>query len=210
MRDERKQNLAADLERFNKAMKDVGESDSDIDWEEGVTTKPKKKQSTPSGQVAEAAEDSDYSDWEGLVEGEETSSPGSILKRKQYFEAEDDDEEETTVVIEEMEEANAHFVFPEKSVAVLKESLKKASFAAKQAMIYGFPSPSIYRDDNEPADIDEDEEDEVDDKKKNDKKNTVKPKQKKKKFRYLTKTERKTNVSKERGRSKEKRTRGKK
>lgn len=206
MREERKQTLAADLERFNKAMKDVGELDSD--WNDDENT-PKKTKKQTSNEDEE--ESSDYSDWEGPEEGAEANgdnSPSGILKRKQYFQAEDIDEEDTTVVIEEMEEANANFVFPEKSVAVLKESLKKASFAARQAAIYGFPEPSIYRDDN-----DEDEEDESDNEGESSsnqkKRSAVKPKQKKKKFRYLTKTERKQNVSKERGRSKEKRTRGK-
>lgn len=179
--------MAKDLERFNKAMKDVQE---DSDWDDATT------------KAMHGSDESEYSDWDGLGEEEEDgeSTPSGILKKKQFFEAEDDEEEDATVVIESMEEANANFVFPEKSVAVLKESLHKASFAAKQASIYGYPAPSVYRDE------DDEREEEVSFGPKKGK--ADKPKQKKRKFRYLTKTERKTNVSKERGRSKEKRIRG--
>lgn len=200
MREERKQTLAADLERFNKAMKEV-EEDSENEW--GGTEISK--------QVEE--DNSDYSDWEGPEGEAEDSIPQGILKRKQYFEAEDDDEEDATVVIETMEEANANFVLPEKSAKVLQQSLKKASFAAQQAALYGFPEPSIYRDEDgeEAGEKDDDaEEGEISFGSKKGKNGVSKPKQKKKKFRYLTKTERKANVSKERGRSKEKRTRAKK
>lgn len=200
MREERKQTLAADLERFNKAMREV-EEDSDAEW--GGTGISKQAEE----------DDSDFSDWEGPEGETEDSKPQGILKRKQFFEAEDDEEEDATVVIETMEDADSNFVFPEKSAKVLQQSLKKATFAAQQAALYGFPEPSIYRDEDG-EDEDEEGEDagecEVSFGPKKGKNGVAKPKQKKKKFRYLTKTERKANVSKERGRSKEKRTRAKK
>lgn len=170
MREERKQNLAKDLERFNKAMKEVQE---DSDWEDNNALK---------GSDAE----SDYSDWEGLENDNESSVPTGILKKQEYFEAEDEDEEDATVVIESMDDGNSSFTFPEKTLAAFKETLKpkKASDGAEGA-------------DGEDTEVTFGGKDHKD-------------KQKKRKFRYLTKTERRSNVSKERGRSKEKRTRAKK
>lgn len=192
-------------------MQDVGEEDSD--WENG-TTKPEKKNSSAADKKDRDEEESDYSDWEGLADKDQQSdgqeeqdnSPAGILKRKQYFEAQDDEEEDVTVDIESMEVANDQFTYPGKSVVVLKQSLEKATFAASQAALYGFPEPSIYRDEDE---VTKEGDNGSKGRSTAASKQKLKPKQKKKKFRYLTKTERKANVHKERGRSREKRTRGK-
>lgn len=196
MREERKQTLAADLDRFNKAMKDVGESDSE--WEEGVTTKASKnnkRRKTAANDVSISSNDDDES------EEEDDSAVPSKLSEKQIFAAEDDDDDEATVTIEEMDEGNSQFAFAEKTVEQLKAPLKKKKSSTSL-------EDSIFKSQNS-----EDEEgygvkteDYID----FTKNKAGEAKQKKKKFRYLTKTERKQKVSKEKGRSKEKRNRAKK
>lgn len=204
IRDERKQTLAADLERFNKAMKDVGESDSE--WEEGVTTKalkrnPNRYKTTATGKAAASNSDDNNEDSEEEEEEEDSTVP-SKLSEKQVFVAEDEDEEEATVVIEEMDEGNSLFTFAEKTVEQIKAPLKKKKKTKSNSL-----EASIFKnqDNKDEAENNVKTEDFIDfTKKKSDN-----FKQKKKKFRYLTKTERKQKVSKERGRSKEKRTRAK-
>jgi hypothetical protein len=207
MRDERKRTLAADLERFNKAMKDVGESDSE--WEEGVTTKASKKNvkrykgtATGNAAAASSSNNDDDDDDDDSEEEEEDSLVASKLSEKQVFAAEDEDEEEATVMIEEMDEGNSQFTFAEKTVEQLKAPLKnKPQSNSLEASI--FKSQNI-EDEGGYGVKTEDFIDFTKNKAGRD------GKQKKKKFRYLTKTERKQKVSKERGRSKEKRTRAKK
>lgn len=204
IRDERKQTLAADLERFNKAMKDVGESDSE--WEEGVTTKapkrnPNRYKTTATGKAAASNSDDNNEDSEEEEEEGDSTVP-SKLSEKQVFVAEDEDEEEATVVIEEMDEGNSLFTFAEKTVEQIKAPLKKKKKTKSNSL-----EASIFKnqDNKDEAENNVKTEDFIDfTKKKSDN-----FKQKKKKFRYLTKTERKQKVSKERGRSKEKRTRAK-
>lgn len=60
---------------------------------------------------------------------------------------------------QEIEDAKSHYVFPEKASAVLKASLQKAQLAARRAAIFGFPEPSIYRDDDDPLGEDDSEDD---------------------------------------------------
>lgn len=75
-----------------------------------------------------------------------TPSP-SILKIR--------DLAESTLSTQELEDAKSHYVFPEKAAAVLKASLQKAQLAARRAAMFGFPEPSIYRDDDDPLGEDE-------------------------------------------------------
>ncbi|KAF5100634.1 hypothetical protein D0Z03_000782 [Geotrichum reessii] len=196
MREERKQTLAADLDRFNKAMKDVGESDSE--WEEGVTTKASKnnkRRKTAANDVSISSNDDDEES-----EEEDNSAVPSKLSEKQIFAAEDDNDDEATVTIEEMDEGNSQFAFAEKTVEQLKAPLKKKSSTSLEASIF----KSQNSEDEEGYGVKT--EDYID----FTKNKTNEAKQKKKKFRYLTKTERKQKVSKEKGRSKEKRSRAKK
>lgn len=117
VRQERKENLAKELEKFNQAMKEIGredsEDESDIDWSNG-----KSKKSDEEGD--------EYSDWDGLDDDE---SPKPILKRRQSFQ--DEDGAETTVVIEEMNGAvDDLYVDMTKNRKVLKESMERAKRSA--------------------------------------------------------------------------------
>lgn len=112
-----------------------------------------KDQTTPKGNESDDEDGSEYSDWEGITDC--VSSP-SILKRREFTEL------EKIWTLEEVEEAKANYVYPEKAAAVLKASLQKAMQAARRAAIFGFPEPSIYRDEDDPFGEDESDEDDKD------------------------------------------------
>lgn len=195
--------------------------------------KKSKKQDEDEDENSNSEEE--YSDWEGIKESDEGSSESKsgILKKKQIFEAEDSDDEETTVVVEQIDPeaipttGRANNVFPEMSKQVLQASLQKAKQAALMAWMYGFPEPSVYRDENDPLGLSDSEDDSESGSKESASKNGKKveisldefknkrrddsnnQKKKKKKAKYLSKTERLQNVKKERNRSAEKRRRAK-
>lgn len=121
----------------------------DDEWEDI----DEKEVTTPKGNGSEGDDGSEYSDWEGITD---TVSSPSILKRREFTEL------EKTWTLEEVEEAKAYYVYPEKSAAVLKASLQKAMQAARRAAIFGFPEPSIYRDEEDPLEEEESDEDDKD------------------------------------------------
>lgn len=168
--------------------------------------------------------DSDYSDWEGIENGKSITptEKAGILKRK-YYEGDTSNEGSATVVIEQLsqpDEISPHEnVSSEISKAVLSASIQKAKVAALQAYMYGFPEPSVYRDETDPLGLNDESSDDSDSKKKIfkdidvevefGKKRMKQSNNKKLKTRYLTKSERVQNAKWERNRNKEKRTRAK-
>lgn len=127
------------------------EDNNEVDWEKEEYPQVSDNQS--NGIDSDIS--TDYSDWEGPGLTSTVSTPtSSILKLREY------PEEGTSLTAQEIVEAKSHYVFPEKSAAVLKASLQKAMLAARRAAIFGFPEPSPYRDEDDPLD-DEDDEDYV-------------------------------------------------
>lgn len=193
----------------------------------GNTKKDEDEDEEDNQDKTEHGDDSDYSDWEGIGEKSEEKSVSGILKKRQIYEGDDSDDESATVVIEEMTEDNTistkpgdNYVYPEMSKQVLQASIQKAKAAALQASIYGFPEPSIYRDEDDPLGLnDEDSDDDQTSKKKatidvnKEFKNKRQPREDKRKknknTRYLTKSERLQNARREKNRNKEKRQRAK-
>lgn len=177
-------------------------------------------------------DEDDFSDWEGIAEKRGTSPENSqvtgILKKREFYEGDDSEDEEAMVVIEEMNDdvvdgelssANGNYVYPEMSKQVLQASIQKAKVAALQASIYGFPEPSIYRDEDDPLGLnDEDSDDDQKSKSsttidikdfKNGREQRKPQTTKKRSNRYLTKTERMQNAHREKKRNQEKRSRAK-
>ena len=110
------------------------------------------KESQLQAASLEVEDSTDYSDWEGPEQVSMPIPSSSILKQRDHIES------DPKLTQQEIEAAKSHYVYPEQSAAVLKASLQKAMLAARRAAIYGFPEPSIYRDDGDSLEEEEDEE----------------------------------------------------